>query len=88
LTPLSSNLRISQTPSSVAGLHAFDQPVEVPVGTGDPHPQLLDGFAAGDLALVVPADPVGDDIEPAVIVPEQRVLVDLASAADVGTRHG
>src|SRR6185503_21354501 len=41
-----------------------------------------------DLALVVAADTIGDDIEPACVVAKQRILVDLASAADVGTRHG
>ena len=50
--------------------------------------QLLDGFATGDLALVVTADTVGHDVEPSDVVAEQRVLVDLASAADVGARHG
>ena len=42
--------------------------------------QLIDGLAARDLALVVAADPIGDDVEPARVVAEERVLVDLALA--------
>jgi len=50
--------------------------------------QLLDRLPARDLPLVVAAHAIGHDVEPAFIVAEQRVLVDLASSSDVGPRHG
>ena len=72
---------------AVAGVDALDEPIEVALRAVDPRCELLDGLAARDLALVVAADAVGDDVEAARVVAEERVLVDLTLPADVSARY-
>src|SRR5205085_2034545 len=67
-------------------LDALDQAIEITAGPVDPHGELLDGLPARDLALVMPAYTVGDDIEAALIIAEEGVLVDLALSPDVSAR--
>src|SRR5262249_45620913 len=67
--------------------HPFDEAIEVARGAVDPHGELLDGLAARDLALVVAADPISDDIEPPLVVAKEGVFVDLTLPPDVATRH-
>ena len=45
--------------------------------------QRVDGFAARDLAGVVPAHAVGDDVQPELVVDEERVLVGQPPPTDV-----
>jgi hypothetical protein len=67
---------------------AIGQAIEVARGAVDPHAELLDGLAARDLALVVAAHTVGDDVEAPCVIPEERVLVDLTTASDVRASNG
>ena len=68
----------------IAGAQLLEESAESPLRAQHPHMELLDGLTAGDLALGMPPDTVGNDVEPESIVTKERVLVEGPTTADVG----
>jgi hypothetical protein len=61
----------------------LDETVEIAGCAVDPRLQEVGGLPAGDFAFVMATNAVGDDIEAACIIAEERVLVDLTLPANV-----